>query len=110
MIVDNCPAHPKERGLQNIKLVFLPPNTTSKTHPCDQGIIQNLKVQYRKRVLLKQITYTEKKKDFVIIVLDALKLLQQAWTSVTPTTASGVHIRHQRPTTKIATKKMTTFR
>jgi len=97
MIVDNCPAHPKERGLQSIKLVFLPPNTTSKTQPCDQGIIQNLKVQYPKRVLQKQITYTEKKKNFVITVLDAL---QQAWASVTPTTINNCfRFPHQTPET-----------
>jgi len=104
MIIDNCLAHPKVRGLQNIKLVFLPPNTTSKTQPCDQGIIQNLNVQYRKLVLLKQITYAEKKKDFVITVLDALRLLQQAWTSVTPTTITNCfrHARfsHQTPETE----------
>ncbi|CAG2193976.1 unnamed protein product [Mytilus edulis] len=29
MIVDNCPAHPHVKGLKSIKLVFLPPNTTS---------------------------------------------------------------------------------
>ena len=33
MIVDNCPAHPQIRGLRSIELVFLPPNTTSKTQP-----------------------------------------------------------------------------
>jgi len=104
MIIDNCPTHPKVCRLQNIKLVFLPPNTTSKTQPCDQGIIQNLKVQYRKQVLLKQITYAEKKKDFVITVLDALRLLQQAWTSVTPTTITNCFrhagFSHQTPETE----------
>ncbi|XP_052699761.1 tigger transposable element-derived protein 4-like [Crassostrea angulata] len=55
LIVDKCPAHPKIAGLKAVELVFLPPNTTSKTQPMDQGIIQNLKVHYRKRVLLKFI-------------------------------------------------------
>ena len=48
LVVDNCPAHPQIPGLQSVELVFLPPNTTSKTQPMDQGIIQNLKVHYRK--------------------------------------------------------------
>ena len=55
MIVDNCPAHPKVQGLKAIKLIFLPPNTTSKTQPMDQGVIQNLKLHYRKLVILQQL-------------------------------------------------------
>ena len=89
MVIDNCPAHPNVKGLNSIKLVFLPPNTTSKTQPCDQGIIQNLKVHYRKKVLMKQITCAEKKIEFNLTVLDALRLLQQAWFNVTPTTISS---------------------
>ena len=42
MVVDNCPAHPHINGLRSIKLVFLPPNTTSHLQPCDQGIINSL--------------------------------------------------------------------
>ena len=89
MVIDNCPAHPHVRGLKNVTLIFLPPNTTSKTQPCDQGIIQNLKVHYRKRVLMRQISCVEKKTDFTMTVLDALRFIQQAWYSVTTTTISN---------------------
>ncbi|XP_054708071.1 tigger transposable element-derived protein 4-like [Uloborus diversus] len=53
LFVDNCPSHPPEvkSKVKNIKLIFLPPNTTSKLQPMDQGIIKNLKVYYRKRIL-----------------------------------------------------------
>ena len=51
LIVDNCPAYPNLKGLKSVELVFLPPNTTSKTQPMDQGVIQSLKCHYRKRVL-----------------------------------------------------------
>lgn len=37
LLLDNCPAHPKV-DLSNIKLVFLPPNSTSVIQPLDQGI------------------------------------------------------------------------
>lgn len=47
LIVDNCPAHPHIEGLDTIQLVLLPPNTTSKTQPMDQGVIRSLKVHYR---------------------------------------------------------------
>ncbi len=46
LVIDNCPSHPHVK-LENIKLVFLPPNTTSKTQPMDQGIIQSFKCHYR---------------------------------------------------------------
>ena len=45
-VVDNCPAHPKVENLKAIGLVFLPPNTISKTQPMDQGVIRSLKAKY----------------------------------------------------------------
>ena len=65
MIVDNCPAHPDVQGLKAIKLIFLPPNATSKLQPCDQGIIQCLKTWYRKFLVqnyLGEIGNGEKKR------------------------------------------------
>ena len=50
MFVDNCSAHPDVQ-LSNMKLVFLPPNTTSRLQPCDAGIIATLKGLYRKWLL-----------------------------------------------------------
>ena len=47
LIVDNCPAHPLIEGFSAIQLVFLSPNTTSKTQPMDQGVIRSLKAHYR---------------------------------------------------------------
>ena len=43
-IVDNCPAHPRVKDLKAINLVFLPPSTTSKMQPMDQGVIRALKL------------------------------------------------------------------
>ena len=39
LLVDNCTAHPALDTLKNIRLEFLPPNTTSLIQPMDQGII-----------------------------------------------------------------------
>jgi hypothetical protein len=89
LIIDNCPAHPKIPGLQAIDLLFLPPNTMSKTQPMDQGIIQNLKVHYRKRVLVKFIAAIDKDTTPNINLLDALHLLSQAWNCVTPSTIAN---------------------
>ena len=51
-MVDNSSAHPYVRHLKSTELVFLPPNTTSKTQPIDQGVIQNLKTHYGKKIIL----------------------------------------------------------
>lgn len=88
LIVDNCPAHP-DSGLKAVELVFMPPNITSKTQPRDQGIIQNLKVHYRKRVLLKFIKAIDRDEIPNINVLDAPNLLSQAWNCVTSSTISN---------------------
>ena len=50
LIIDNCPAHPSISNLNNIQLIFLPPNTTSILQPMDQGVIRSLKAHYRGRL------------------------------------------------------------
>ena len=40
LIVDNCPAHPIVDSLKAIELIFLPPNTTSKTQHMDQVLLE----------------------------------------------------------------------
>ena len=47
LIKDNFTAHPFLKGLQGIEMIFLLPNTTSKTQPMDQGVIRILKAFYR---------------------------------------------------------------
>ena len=46
LLVDNVSSHHLEEGevLSNIKLHFLPPNTTAHLQPIDQGIIHSFKV------------------------------------------------------------------
>ncbi|XP_046725929.1 tigger transposable element-derived protein 4-like [Silurus meridionalis] len=64
LIVDNCRAHPDVPGLKAIKIFFLPPNTASKLQPMDQGIIQVLKVQYRKMLMRQYLLHVEKKAQY----------------------------------------------
>jgi hypothetical protein len=42
LFLDNS-AHPHDIKLHHVRIVFIPPNTTSKLQPCDQGIISNFK-------------------------------------------------------------------
>lgn len=89
LIVDNCPAHPVMSNLKSIKLVFLPPNTTSHTQPMDQGVIRNLKTQYRKLVIQKQLRAIETSSEVHISILDALFMLRTAWHLVSSTTIAN---------------------
>ncbi|KAI6651119.1 Tigger transposable element-derived protein 6-like [Oopsacas minuta] len=59
LLVDNCTAHPALDTLKNIRLEFLPPNTTSLIQPMDQGIIKNIKGHYRKELVQMTITAIE---------------------------------------------------
>ena len=99
MVIDNCQAHTQVRGLKCIELIFLPPNTTSKTQPMDQGAIQNFKTHYRKRVILRQMKAIDEKKEFTISLLDAMRLMQQAWEMVQPRTIANCfrHANFQCP-------------
>ena len=62
---------------------FLPPNTTSKLQPCDQGIIQSLKVHYRHQLVKKLLFSMEAGKELKVSVLDAMQWLKVAWDNVT---------------------------
>lgn len=86
LLVDNCPAHPKVEGLRHIKLVFMPPNTSSKLQPMDQGIIHSLKSYYRKILLSRIIDAMDSEDQFSVNLLDAINFINMAWQNVTKQT------------------------
>ncbi|KAH9124184.1 hypothetical protein LEN26_009763 [Aphanomyces euteiches] len=52
LLIDNAPCHiVPEIMLTNVRVLFLPSNTTSVTQPLDAGVIKNFKVKYRKLLL-----------------------------------------------------------
>ncbi|XP_039386738.1 tigger transposable element-derived protein 4-like [Mauremys reevesii] len=89
LIVDNCRAHPDVPGLKAIKIFYLPPNTTSKLQPMDQGIIQVLKVYYRKMLMRQYLLHDEKKAQYTPSLLDAMNFLRSAWNNVKKETISN---------------------
>lgn len=90
LIIDNCSAHPNLTDLRAITLVFLPPNTTSRLQPCDQGIIKNFKTIYRKRILRRFISCFDETGSvtahFKLSLLDALIISAASWDEVNPST------------------------
>ena len=62
LIIDNCTAH-KFVPLSNVKLIFLPPNATSRLQPMDMGVIHTLKAHYRQRLVRRMIAIFEAKKS-----------------------------------------------
>lgn len=56
LLLDNAPTHPSAEQLESgeIKAMFLPPAVTSLIQPMDQGVLENLKRNYR-RLLLEHI-------------------------------------------------------
>ena len=90
LFVNNCTAH-AEVQVSNIKLVFLPPNTTSRLQPMDAGIIQAVKIAYRKKLLrhlLLKMDECNSASELVknINVLDAILWLKSSWESVQTST------------------------
>uniref|UniRef100_A0A915EKD8 Ubiquitin-like protease family profile domain-containing protein n=1 Tax=Ditylenchus dipsaci TaxID=166011 RepID=A0A915EKD8_9BILA len=65
------------------------------SQPCDQGIIQNLKVHYRRFLLVERIKVIDDKKDILINLLSALHNLRRAWTEVKPQTIANC-FRHAK--------------
>lgn len=98
LLVDNCTAHSVNSSLKNIKVVFLPANTTSILQPCDQGIIRTLKAYYRREMrsrILENMEDTNKQQMLKVSandlakktsLLDALHLLAMSWNHVSENT------------------------
>ncbi|XP_008189452.1 tigger transposable element-derived protein 4-like [Acyrthosiphon pisum] len=76
--------------LTNIKLVFFPPNATSKLQPLDQGVIKVLKQKYCKKLVqrylleMESVTDEEIPKIPKINVLDAIHYVSIAWDEIKP--------------------------
>jgi len=84
LLLDNFIAHKLNHlNLNNVKLLFLPANTTSVSQPLDQGIIRSFKAHYRKDLLnhywnLIKVDKVPKEVDVWL----AIRLILDAWRKV----------------------------
>jgi len=77
-----------KQGLSNVRVEWLPPNTTSHWQPLDQGIIASFKTIYRKEWILYILRQYEANKDpnKTVNLLKAIQWTRKAWDQVTDTT------------------------
>ena len=87
LFIDNCTAHKTIPAMENVTVVFFPPNMTSVVQPMDQGIIKNLKHFYR--CLLVQHILTESSQKLPITLLDASRMCLNAWSKVSQKTIAN---------------------
>ena len=86
IFVDNCAAYSKDsNNFSNIKVHFLPPNSTSVLQPMDQGIINVFKQYYRKRLvkwMLEKLNNTGELRK--VSVLESIHFILSERELITP--------------------------
>lgn len=92
LLLDNAPGHPPIEH-PNVKVIFLPPNTTSIIQPQDQGIISTFKKAYIKKTFRHILEATEN--DTSLTLVDAWK----AFTMRECTEYVGSALREIKPST-----------
>jgi hypothetical protein len=70
-----------KQGLSNVRIEWLPPNTTSHWQPLDQGIIASFKLQYRRLWISYMLRQYESDKDpnKTVTLLKAIQWTRVAW-------------------------------
>lgn len=93
MLMDNCPAHPdtEEMVSGEIKTMFLPPNVTPLLQPMDQGVLENLKRNYKRRRLKLLIKEIDEGNEVLhtlkaITMKDVVYMTAESWEEVKSST------------------------
>lgn len=84
LLMDNASCHTITTELTNITIKFLPPNTTDKLQPLDQGIIRAFKSRYRSlfiKHIINQIEKISTASEFAksLNILTAINWISQVW-------------------------------
>ena len=89
LFLDSAPCHPPSLTdmFSNIKVAFLPKNTTSHTQPLDAGIIKVWKIYYKRKLLrhiVGQVDGAHSASEIVksVNLLMALRWMVNAWNEV----------------------------
>jgi hypothetical protein len=83
LLTDNCSAHKNvPRHVENIKVVFLPPNCTSILQSLDQGIIHATKVHYKSRLVRRMLANISVGHDVNTNIQKAIQMFSEAWKTL----------------------------
>ena len=91
LFIDNSTAHNTIPVMENVKVVFFPPNMTSVVQPMDQGVIKNFKHFYRRLVVQNILSgaYLDEHENIKINILQAARMCNSAWDQVTQKTIAN---------------------
>ena len=82
LLIDNAPSH-KQVKLDNVLILFLPPNTTSVLQPLDAGIIRSFKAKYRAQLNMFLLDCKEEKRPEKVDLHQVVTVVRHAWDGVT---------------------------
>ncbi|XP_023706958.1 tigger transposable element-derived protein 1 isoform X2 [Cryptotermes secundus] len=94
LVLDNAPGHPAHLNdlHPNIRVMFLPPSSTSLMQPMNQGVLTIFKIYYMKLIFLQLLKASEgcgkqSVRDFwrSYNILHAIKNIRNAWNEVKDT-------------------------
>ncbi|XP_019852584.1 PREDICTED: tigger transposable element-derived protein 1-like [Amphimedon queenslandica] len=95
LLIDNAGCHPEDLRdkFSKVKVVFFPPNITSKLKPLRLGIIKNFKFHYRRYLLSYILASIEtcvpsSEVAKTITILDAIRWISKPLRDVKPETIS----------------------
>lgn len=87
LLIDSCSAHGTAEtvpSLDNIDIIFMPPNTTTNEQPCNAGIISTVKIRYRSFQLDRALDLVdESARDiYKVEVLTAMRAVKRIWNEL----------------------------
>ena len=90
LLVDNAGSHALgDVKLTNVKVHFLPPNTTAYLQPMDAGIIKCFKSYYRRQLIKTYIECAEKDQKQTVDMKQVIQMVKTSWDEVTPKTINN---------------------
>ena len=99
LLLDNAPGH-STRNVNfdhpAVKVMFLPPNTTSLLQPMDRGVIRSFKAHYTRLVYDRAIKTLDASENLTMMdfwksynIRDGIEVVKGAWDCVTPSTLNA---------------------
>lgn len=96
LILDNASVHPDDLSHPNVKIIFLPPNTTSLIQPLDQGVISTFKAYYIRKAFELILEKLESDPNKTVIsawkefsIYDCVKIVESSIKELKVSTLNG---------------------